>query len=58
MSKTLNDVATLDWLYSRIPSFICKEGCTDCCGPVHMTKTRIGPHHAAQAGHVFDVPLR
>ena len=23
--------------YERIPSFVCIEGCTDCCGPVPMT---------------------
>lgn len=22
--------------YERIPSFVCIEGCTDCCGPVPM----------------------
>lgn len=25
-------------LYSRIPSFKCKEGCMDCCGPVPFSK--------------------
>lgn len=23
--------------YERIPTFTCKEGCTDCCGPVPFT---------------------
>lgn len=25
-------------LYARIPSFECKKGCTDCCGPVPFSK--------------------
>jgi len=25
-------------LYKQIPSFECKDGCTDCCGPVPFTK--------------------
>lgn len=25
-------------LYARIPSFKCKEGCTDCCGPVPFSE--------------------
>ncbi len=25
--------------YERIPSFTCKTGCTDCCGPVPFTDT-------------------
>ena len=24
-------------LYAKIPEFECKEGCTDCCGPVPFT---------------------
>lgn len=26
-------------LYRQIPSFKCKEGCTDCCGPVPFAKS-------------------
>lgn len=26
--------AELDAIYAQIPKFQCKEGCTDCCGPV------------------------
>jgi len=25
-------------IYKKIPAFTCKEGCTDCCGPVPMTE--------------------
>ena len=25
-------------LYKRLPDMICKEGCTDCCGPVPFSK--------------------
>lgn len=25
-------------LYSKIPSFGCKPGCTDCCGPIMFSK--------------------
>ena len=28
----------LDKLYAKIPIFKCKEGCTDCCGPVPRCK--------------------
>lgn len=26
-------------IYAKIPKFICKPGCTDCCGPVPFSKT-------------------
>jgi len=29
-------------LYRKIPSFECKEGCTDCCGPVPFKKAEWG----------------
>lgn len=29
---------TLERLYARIPSLACKPGCTDCCGPVCMSR--------------------
>lgn len=35
--QTLNNIDVskkLDELYKRIPTFECKVGCTECCGPV------------------------
>ena len=29
----------LDKLYAKIPTFTCKEGCIDCCGPVPRCKS-------------------
>jgi uncharacterized protein len=29
----------LQQMYSKIPTFQCREGCTDCCGPVPFSKT-------------------
>jgi hypothetical protein len=31
-------IVGLDSFYSQIPSFKCKPGCTDCCGPVPFSK--------------------
>jgi len=31
----------LDELYSQIPKMVCKEGCTDCCGPVPFNKEEL-----------------
>ncbi|MBU0623054.1 MAG: YkgJ family cysteine cluster protein [Gammaproteobacteria bacterium] len=28
----------IDALYSTIPSFKCKPGCADCCGPIHYSR--------------------
>lgn len=32
-------VKTIEQLYKKIPGFRCKEGCTDCCGPVPFSKS-------------------
>jgi hypothetical protein len=29
----------LNHLYTQIPAFECKPGCTDCCGPVPFSRT-------------------
>jgi hypothetical protein len=35
----MNDIGQRhEALYVQIPSFKCKEGCTDCCGPVPFSK--------------------
>jgi uncharacterized protein len=34
----MSDHKKLAALYSAIPSFACKEGCHDCCGPVPVSK--------------------
>jgi len=34
----MSEKSSLKKLYSKIPSFECIEGCTDCCGPVPLTK--------------------
>lgn len=31
-------LAKIDALLSRLPSFECKEGCADCCGPVIVSR--------------------
>jgi len=31
-------LAKIDALLSAIPTFQCKEGCTDCCGPVELSR--------------------
>lgn len=31
-------LARIDSILSEIPSFKCKEGCADCCGPVEMSR--------------------
>lgn len=33
----MHDRAEHRELYRSIPSFVCKEGCSDCCGPVPVT---------------------
>ena len=30
----INDIEIVDLLRARIPSFNCKPGCHDCCGPI------------------------
>lgn len=34
----MTDLTKLQALYDAIPTFACKEGCSDCCGPVPMAK--------------------
>ncbi len=31
-------LARIDAILSTIPSFKCKEGCADCCGPVQLSR--------------------
>lgn len=31
-------LAKIDSLLSEIPTFKCKDGCADCCGPVEMSR--------------------
>ena len=31
-------LAKIDALLSGLPTFQCKEGCTDCCGPVELSR--------------------
>ena len=31
-------LAQIDALLSALPTFQCKEGCADCCGPVHLSR--------------------
>jgi len=31
-------LAKIDALLSGLPAFRCKEGCTDCCGPVQLSR--------------------
>lgn len=31
-------LAKIDALLSSIPTFKCKEGCSDCCGPVQLSR--------------------
>ena len=31
-------LAKIDALLSGLPAFQCKEGCTDCCGPVELSR--------------------
>ncbi|MBB1438557.1 YkgJ family cysteine cluster protein [Shewanella sp. SG41-4] len=50
-----NNLEVLDLLRSRIPSFECKPGCHDCCGPVttsslemsRLPEKTIAEHEAA-----------
>lgn len=28
----------IDAIYAKVPSFDCKQGCSDCCGPIMMSK--------------------
>ena len=37
MSNTTK-LAKIDALLRRLPTFQCKEGCTDCCGPVELSR--------------------
>lgn len=37
MSNT-NRLASIDFLLQDLPPFTCKEGCSDCCGPIIMTR--------------------
>lgn len=49
--------ATIRFLRSRIPAFVCKPGCHDCCGPVtasseemaNLPVKSIAQHEAAHA---------
>lgn len=34
----MSAASKLDDLYRQIPSFDCKPGCSDCCGPVPLAK--------------------
>ena len=34
----MNPAKTIKYLRKQIPAFKCKEGCTDCCGPVPFSK--------------------
>jgi Fe-S-cluster containining protein len=34
----MSDAAKLKDLYAAVPSFACKPGCADCCGPVPVAK--------------------
>jgi Fe-S-cluster containining protein len=38
---TDKEARTLRQLYAKIPSFLCIEGCTDCCGPVPWTDVEL-----------------
>lgn len=34
----MNPAKTIKYLRKQIPTFKCKEGCTDCCGPVVFSR--------------------
>lgn len=36
--NTTVKLAKIDALLSAIPTFKCKEGCSDCCGPVQLSR--------------------
>lgn len=31
----------LNLLYAKVPSFDCKAGCSDCCGPIMMSRAEL-----------------
>lgn len=35
----MNPSEKIQALYKKIPSFQCKQGCTDCCGPIPFSKS-------------------
>lgn len=34
-------LASIDFLLSKLPTFECKPGCADCCGPVMMSRLEL-----------------
>jgi Fe-S-cluster containining protein len=38
MMKTTAKLAKIDALLNDLPTFRCKEGCADCCGPVLLSR--------------------
>jgi hypothetical protein len=40
----------LEDLYSRIPAMVCKEGCTDCCGPVVFNREELSRLNSKDRG--------
>lgn len=46
----------IETLYSKIPGFACKPGCTDCCGPVPFSKLEWDRVQEKRMGKGMDCP--
>lgn len=55
MNRKADTLVQIDAATARIPSFTCKPGCTECCGPVLMTRAEHFRILAARGGNGWPI---